>query len=183
MRGNPPIPSLVKLSDLPTGREHHFDFAPDTATCTALAEELGIRTLRKLRFTGDLRAIGRTDWQLRGTLGATVVQDCIITLDPVTTRIDEKVERRFMAQLPEIAQGGEEEMPEDDTIEPIPEILDLAALTTEALSLALPAYPRAKGAKIGAQTFTEPGKSAMTDEDTKPFAALADLKAKLQRDQ
>ena len=45
--------------------------------------------------------------------------------------------------------GDEVEMPEDDTVEPMPEVIDLAEVAAEALALALPLYPRAPGADFG----------------------------------
>jgi hypothetical protein len=86
-----------------------------------------------------------------------VVQPCVVTLAPVTTRIEEKVERRFRADLPEPAPGAEVEMPEDDALEPLPETLDLGRVLIEALALAVPEYPRADGASLGEAVFTEPG--------------------------
>ncbi len=40
-------------------------------------------------------------------------------------------------------------MPEDETQEPLPEIIDIGAVATEALELALPLYPRAPGVALG----------------------------------
>ena len=56
---------------------------------------------------------------------------------------------------------------------------DIAQVMAEALSLAAPDYPRADGVELESSTFTEPGVAPMTDEDTKPFAALKALKSKL----
>jgi uncharacterized metal-binding protein YceD (DUF177 family) len=102
----------------------------------------------------------------------------VVTLEPVTTRIDEPVERLFMAEMPEI-QDEKIEMAEDDNIDPLTPELDIAGIMIESLSLNLPLYPRAEGAEAVNMQVTEPGKAAMTDEDAKPFAGLAALKAKL----
>ena len=67
-------------------------------------------------------------------------------------------------------------MPEDDTLEDLPSEIDLDELLSEALSLALPEWPRAKGVDPVDMAVTEPGKTPMSDEDTKPFAALKSLK-------
>ncbi|MGB1722615.1 MAG: DUF177 domain-containing protein, partial [Paracoccaceae bacterium] len=40
--------------------------------------------------------------------------------------------------------------------------------------------PRAHGADLGEAVFTEPGKAAMRDEDTRPFAGLAALREQLE---
>ena len=113
------------------------------------------------------------DWRLEAELGATVVQPCVVTLAPVTTRIDRPVTRRYLAHMP--APGpGETEMPEDETAEPLPGAVDLDAVMIEALALALPDYPRAAGAELGEAVYTEPGKTPLTDEAARPFAGLRD---------
>lgn len=172
----------LRVGDLPTGRPTRFELVPDDAALAAIADDLGLLALRKLRFKGEIRAEGREDWLLVADLGATVVQPCVVSLEPVTTRIDERITRRFVARMPETAEDGEEvEMPEDDTLEPLGSIIDPAATMIESLALALPLYPRAEGAELGERQFTEPGKKAMTDEETKPFAGLAALRDKLDK--
>ena len=146
---------------------------------SAIAERLDLLGLKKLRFTGRLIAEGKTDWRLEATLGATVTQPCAVTLEPVTTRIDQPVTRRYMADLPEIAED-EAEIPEDDSIDPLPDRLDLMEVMEEALALALPLYPRAGDAALGEAIYAPPGVQPMTDDDAKPLAGLAALRDKLQ---
>ena len=145
-----------------------------------MASELGIPGVKKLRFEGTLAPLGQRDWRLEATLGATVVQDCVVTLDPVTSRIDEAVSRSYLSDLHEITTG-ETEMPEDDTQEPLPETLDLAEVMIEALALALPPYPRSEGAALGEAVFAESGVTPLRDEDTMPFAGLAALRENLEK--
>lgn len=156
-----------------------FSIVPDKSNCAALAEDLGILGVRKLRFEGHVEPDGANDLRLAAKLGATVVQPCVVTLEPVTTRIDQTVSRSYLAELPDVPEGDEVEMPEDDTAEPLPREIDLNAVMTEALSLALPDWPRADGAEPVELTVTEPGKVPMDAEAAKPFAALGDLRKKL----
>jgi uncharacterized metal-binding protein YceD (DUF177 family) len=172
---------VFRISDLSQNAPTVFDLAPDPDHMAALANDMGLLALRKLRFRGEIRALGKRDWELTATLGATVDQSCVVTLDPVTTRIDAPVERRYLAEMPE-PEGDEVEMPEDDTIEPLGSVIDPAAVMAEALALNLPLYPRAEGADLGRAQFAEPGTAPLTDEDTKPFAGLAALKSKLSGD-
>lgn len=160
---------------------HGFSLIPDATERAALAEELGIDGIRKLRFEGELIPEGKADWRLEATLGATVVQPCVVTLDPVVTRIDAPVTRRFLADMtpPDPDDKGEAEMPEDDTAEPLPDRIDPAFVMAEALALHLPDYPRAEGADLGEAVFAEPGTDPMTDEDAKPLAGLKALRDKL----
>jgi len=102
-----------------------------------------------------------------------------VTLDPVTTRIDTEVRRTYLANMPEPA-GEEVEMPEDDTIEPLPVTIDPAAVMAEALALALPLYPRKDGVALGEANYAAPGTEAMTDETARPFAGLANLRDRMK---
>ncbi len=183
MSQTPQKQSVLRVSELSIKRPVAFDLAPAKAEMATIAEELDLSGLRKLRFHGTLLAEGRTDWVLRADLGATVVQPCVITLDPVTSRIDVKIIRRFSAepQEPEVAAGDEVEMPEDDTIEPLGAEIDLNRVMIEALALSLPDYPRSEGAELGQITAAEDGITPLEDGDTKPFAGLAALRDKMEK--
>lgn len=171
-------PRPLKMAALSRHQPFTFLIEPDAEARAALAGELGITQVRKLRFAGALTPEGRADWLLQADLGATVVQPCVVTLAPVTTRIDQTVTRRYLVRWQDPEAGSETEMPEDDTAEPLPEVLDLAEVMAEALALALPDYPRADGADLGEAVFTEPGAEPLTEERVHPFAALAKLKDK-----
>jgi len=168
-------PRPLKMAALSRHQPFTFLLEPDAGARAALAETLGISQVRKLRFSGELIPEGRGDWLLRADLGATVVQPCVVTLAPVTTRIDQTVTRRYLARWQEPEVGSETEMPEDDTVEPLPELLDLAGVMAEALALALPDYPRVAGANLGEAVYTEPGVEPLTEEKIHPFAGLAGL--------
>lgn len=172
------LQTAFRVADLPQNAPTVFDLRPGAPEMRELAEALGLLDLRKLRLAGDIRASGRSDWRLRAHLGATVVQPCVVTLEPVTTRIDIPVTRLFTADLPE-PDAPEVEMPEDDDAEPLGKLIDPATVMAEALALALPQYPRGDGVELGEAVFTEPGQAPMRDEDARPFAGLAGLRDKL----
>ncbi|MBP1804526.1 YceD family protein [Rubellimicrobium aerolatum] len=168
-----PLPRhVLRLSEGNQRQAIAFALVPEADARAAVAAELGIPGVRKLRFEGRLSPSGRKDWRLEAHLGATVVQDCVVTLEPVTTRIEEGVDRLYMADLPE-PEAAEAEVPEDD-VEPLPASLDLGEVMLEALALALPAYPRAAGVELGEVVVTEPGSEALTEEKARPFASLRD---------
>jgi len=180
-----PVSHIIRLGDLNARGTKAVSVTPDSAARAAVADALGITAVKKLTFSGALIPEGKSDWRLQADLGATVVQPCVVTLDPVTTRIDEPVVRRYLASLnaapdPDTdPDDGEFEMPEDDTLEPLLATIDLGAVMLEALALALPQWPRAKGVESGPVQHTEPGRTPMTDEDARPFANLrAQLDAK-----
>ncbi len=170
----PDAPRHLRLADLraPTA----IDLRPDAAERAAIAARLGAISMPKLWFAG--RIVPQDGGHvLRARLGATVTQPCSVTLETVTTRIDEDVVRRYLPadHLPgpvPTAPGAEVEMPEDDTLEPAPDVLDLGAVMDEALALAVPAFPRAPGAELGRAVFAAPGVAPLTDETASPFAVL-----------
>jgi len=172
---NPDQPP-VRLANLSPDQPQPVSFTPDAGTRGRIAARLGLGALRKFRFAGQLVPEGGGDWRLEARLGATVVQPCVVSLDPVTTRIDETVIRHYLRDMADQPDVAEAEMPEDETTEPLPDRLDIAEVAQEALALLLPTYPRAKGAALGEAVFTEPGHAPMRDKDSKPFAGLAKLR-------
>jgi uncharacterized metal-binding protein YceD (DUF177 family) len=162
----------IRVADLPNRSGIRFRLAPDSKSRANIAQQLEVLKLRKLTFIGSLRPDGFHDWVLEGTLGATAVQDCVVTGAPVTTRIDEPVLRRYLRQMPEI-EGIEVAIPDDDSIEPLPPVIDLSAVMAEALALSLPDYPRVEGAVFDASAS---GLTEGEPERRNPFAALAALK-------
>lgn len=154
-----------------------FDLAPDAAGRAAVAAALGLIALPAFRLQGLLRPAGK-DVVMEAALTATAVQPCSVTLDPVTTRIDEPVTRRYVADWVE-PEGDEVEVPEDVTVDPLPQAIDLSEVAVEALALALPLYPRAPGADLGEAVFAPPGVAPLRGADLRPFAGLAALKDRL----
>lgn len=170
-----------RVADLQGRRGASFDLRPDPASLETLALDLDLLGLRKLSFAGEIVPQDRQDWRLQGVLGATLVQACGISLEPVTSRIDTEVARVYQRDFIEL-DAPEVEMPEDDTVEPLGDWIDPEAVMREALMLALPLYPRAPGAELGEAIYTEPGKKPMADEDARPFAGLARLRDRMGGD-
>lgn len=179
-----PTAPQIPVSDLRQTGSTPFLLEPNADERSALAEDLNALSLRKLHFVGEITPHGRNAWQLKADLGATVVQSCIVTLEPVTTRIDTEVTRRFVPahKLNTPEPGTETEMTDEDDIEELGETIDLDAILAEALSLAMPAYPRKDGAEVANAQFSADGVTPIQDEEMRPFAGLASLRDKLQKD-
>ncbi len=180
MQNDLPCSCPLRVADLSGRRQAGFLIAPDAPDRAAIARALSVSALRKLRFGGHL-APASGGWCLRATLGATVIQPCVVTLEPVTTRLDVAVTRRY---LPEAADHP----PDDDDTEPLGETIDPGQVMVEALALALPDYPRAGAAARPGAVFTTSGAPGAApgdhtgDDTAKPFAALAALRDKLRKD-
>lgn len=177
-----PIPELrLKRADLKPNTEHKIAFTADDACCADLADRLGFLAVKKLRFEGQLSPVSKQDWLLEATLGATIEQACVVSLNPVTTRIEERVERRYTPDLTTDDETTETEMNLDTSLEPLGAEIDIGRVIEETLALAAPTYPRVPNAELTTATFSAPGTKPLTDQDMKPFADLANLRDKLSK--
>ena len=180
MRPNHAHPSL-ELKHLVQNRGVDFDLTLSERDISEISAQLDLLSLRKIKFSGSILPMGKGDWELTGKLGATVEQACSLTLAPVRCRIDTPVIRRFRKSPITLNHTGpEHEIPEDDSEEQLEDVIDLGRVLREALSLALPDYPRAEGAALESAEFAPPGVTPLTDEAARPFSVLAGLKDKLQ---
>lgn len=176
-----PISLPFRTSALSARKPQRFELAPGPEELALLAALLDITAVRRLRFGGEIRPLGRRDFQLEGKLEAIVEQPCIITLAPVRTAISETVVRRYLADMT-MPDAEEVEMPADDISEPMPDVIDAGAVAAEALALALPMYPRAPGAELAPVAAAPPGVAPLSDGDLKPFAGLKALVDKVPVD-
>ncbi|TCZ57908.1 YceD family protein [Roseicella aquatilis] len=130
-----------------------------------LARRLGIPGIEALRATLRLSPDPDGAVRLAGRLEASVIQECVVTLDPVPQQVAEEFALRLLPAGREPADG-----PDDpDEIVAEGDVADLGEVVTEQLALALDPYPRAPEADLPA---------AARDEATGAFAALAALRGK-----
>lgn len=177
---SPPLPSQpYRSATLGSRKPTRFTFAPEAQDRKAIATALGLLDLPKMYVKGEILPVGRHDYTVKADLTASVVQSCIISLVPVTTQLRDQIERRYIRDYQE-PEADEMEILADDDSEPLPEVIDVAAIAIEALTLALPLYPRAPGAALGEAVFADPGVEPLKDVELKPFAGLAALAEKLK---
>ena len=166
-----PYVHRLRADRLPARKPTEIDLTPDAAARDRIAASLDLLGLPALRLTGQIAAAPADAWQFEGRVTATVVQPCGITLAPVTTQIDEAVRRVWSPHVTDASDLPVEIEMGDDETEPLESEIDLGAVLVEALTLALPAFPRAPGA-----TLEDSGDEPAAPENTrKPFAGLADL--------
>lgn len=179
MTDNADFPKLpARMGQVSGKKPLHFNFAPDAAARAQIATALGLLDLPEFTFKGSLTPESRGDVGLSAALSALVVQPCALTLAPVHTRIKDQASRRYVRDYVEPEADEMEIGPED--VEPLPDEIDLAAIAIEALTLALPLYPRAKGAALHEAVFAPPGVAPLKDADLRPFAGLAALKQAME---
>ena len=174
-----PWSQVYNVADLPGSKPTFFDVEPDAKLRAIIAEDLELTGLSRLKFKGDIRRSG-ADWVVDAQMGASIVQPCVVTLEPVKTRIDDAIERRFVANMPAQEGGSETEMPDDISVEPLGDMIDIGNLMVEALLLRLPMFPRADGVEPVDITVSEPGVEPLTKEKMRPFAGLKSLRDKME---
>jgi hypothetical protein len=151
---------------------HHFDLVADEGVRAAVARLAGLRALPRLEANFDVTRRAAGGVHVAGRVLATVGQNCVVTLEPLTSEIDEAVDLDFGPQRPPLPeQAATKARPRDvewNAPEPlIGGVVDLGALATEFLVLGINPYPRKPGA-----VFAAPQDSKV---DAGPFAVLGRL--------
>jgi uncharacterized metal-binding protein YceD (DUF177 family) len=114
--------------------------------------------------------------RIRGRLQASVVQRCVVSLDPVASEIDEPIEVEY---APAAADGTEEviHLDQPDPPEPLEgESIELGELVAQHLSVAIDPYPRKAGLKP--LDWSEPARKEGEADPDNPFSVLASLRKK-----
>jgi uncharacterized metal-binding protein YceD (DUF177 family) len=159
----------VAIDRLPPGESVH-DVAAAPAERAALARRFGLLALDRLEARVRLTPLAGGLVRLAAELSADVVQECVVSLEPVPSRVEE----RFT-----LLYGGRGEEPEEvvlsgeaELVEPAPGgIIDLGEAVAQQLSLALDPFPRAPG-------VTLPQAAPEAEAAQSPFAALSRWKEK-----
>jgi uncharacterized metal-binding protein YceD (DUF177 family) len=168
----PPWKVPVATADVPeTGKR--VELVADAATRAAVAELAGIPSVPRLAAQFDLTPHGRDGLRVIGRVSATVEQNCVVTLDPMQTDIEEAIDLIFTASPEQPAKQGENEqihtLEDDHASQTLDNgSVDLGVVATEFMILGIHPYPRKADA-----VFDPP---PTDDPQTHPFAALAALK-------
>ncbi len=164
----------VQVADLLTESVNAFLVSIPHKDREQFAARTGAISISKFRFEGEITSSNGGDWLLSGRLGATVVQQCVVSLVEMKTRIDVAVARTFVQEPKRYEPGPDRKIPEDDTLELLAPEIDLYAIARETLVLELPAYPRISGAKVDdIESFNSHWNGSAFDE--RPFSALSSL--------
>lgn len=143
---------LIEIETLDATETVH-DIVASVTERAALAARFDVRGIEALAATFRLRRDSKSAAvHLQGRLVADVTQDCVVTLAPVRTHIDETFTIRFEPGAGDADLGDGEEVrveDEDLDIEPLDEDrLDIGEIAAEQLALAMPAHPRAEGVQF-----------------------------------
>jgi uncharacterized metal-binding protein YceD (DUF177 family) len=168
----PPLQHVFDLADLSqAGAEVIVAAKPEDLP--GLAKWAGVDSVKKFSATVTLRRLSQSRFNFDANLTAIVVQSCVVTLEPVESRITRQITRELQLapRLPRDEAGeltlaaGDDDVPE--TIMSLD--YDLAAPLLEEFVLAIDPYPRKAGA-----AFTPPVEPEAPQSS--PFAVLKTLK-------
>ena len=142
------------------------------AELPGLAEWAGVDSVRQFAATVSLRRLSQSRFNFEADLTVDVVQSCVVTLEPVESRISRHIirELQLAPRLPPEAGELTLSAGDDDVPETIASLdYDLAAPLLEEYVLAIDPYPRKAGVAFAVPAAPEAPQSS-------PFAVLKALK-------
>lgn len=139
--------------------------------CAALARRFDLVAMESLSAEAEIRRDGPIVYA-RGLARADIIQSCVVTGDPVSSRIEAEFDLRF---LPETAPVSEEEIElsadECETMAYDGGAIDLGEAAAQTVALALDPFPRSDNAE---QALRDAG--VVSEEEAGPFGALKGLR-------
>ncbi len=171
-RGSAPIPSAIPVDRIGLQALPVLVDA-DAETRGALAQRLGMPAVEVFRAEGAVRRRRDTGWiEFKGTLTARVVQECVVSLEP----IEGTVEVAFTEVFDDRPDSEHDDIdvdvdPTSEEPEPLLDgILDVHEVLAQTLAVSLDPYPRKPGLSAAQGTPED------SDVQDSPFAKLALLK-------
>ena len=146
----------------------------------ALAELWDVLEVRAVEADLQVARWKKDGVRVKGRVQASIVQACVVTLEPVDAEIDEPVEAIFVpegSRLARIAANDSGEMILDPEGPDLPDtfsgdVIDIGVTVAEHVALAIDPYPRKQGVSFGERIES----TAKDDARPNPFAALKDWK-------
>ena len=141
-----------------------------------IAAALDLAGLENFWMNFQLNRAGRRHFKLSGHMVASATQICVISLKPVETRVDEKIEIEFwppedVARIEVEVESESMSVPLDGP-EPIPDgVIDVGQLAYEHLAASLDPYPKEAGVHF--EWINPEAEDVSAD---RPFAGLARLR-------
>lgn len=154
----------------------HFKFDANPAECAALADRFGLVSLDRFHASFSLRRLRKDLIRVNGHISASLVQACVVTLEPIPAEIAEDLELDFSESLDEPGSEMDLDAEAADGPEPLSGgMIDLGEVAAEQLGLALDPYPRKPGAEVPAEWAGDPTPEPVPEPKINPFAALEKL--------
>ena len=162
---------LFRLAELADAPQHRVEIVATEAERTALAQRFSLPAVDALSAHLTVRNDASGEIIVEGRLEAEVVQECVVTLEPVSETVAAPLEQRYTRQP---AEPVADLVITPDDLEPpepvVGDTIDLGELVAQHLLLSLNPYPRGPDADDRANQYRSEAPEAG------PFAALAKLR-------
>ena len=157
--------------------QHREEITASDKERAALVERFGLLSLDNLTASFTLKRARKDLVRVKGRISAELAQACVVTLEPVPARIDERFEVDFLEGVQPAVTDLELDAEAAEAPEPAPDgWIDLGELAAEQLGLAIDPYPRRPDAEVPAEWKAEPTAEPAAVERPNPFAVLEKLK-------
>lgn len=150
-------------------------FDADEAERKDIARVWDVPAVQSFSGSAQVSRWKRDGVRVKGHVESRIVQDCVVTLDPVEQLISEDFEALFVPENSRLArqEPTDGELVVDPDGADIPETftgdsIDLGAVAAEFAALAIHPYPRKEGVEFGDVIESDPA----ADKKESPFAVL-----------
>ncbi|GBF26396.1 hypothetical protein MnTg02_01435 [bacterium MnTg02] len=184
-RTHRPLVRTLAINHIPQdGVEIRIEPGPEDRAM--LAENLKLLALDKMESHLEIIPVGEESFRVRGTLSADVTQNCVISLDPVTSQISEQIDVEFRPKprdgseiMQENPIGGvkQDVLTEKEFEEYEAGKLVLGALVVEILASALDPYPRKRDTEFSWGSGNNDDGAVEKSLSESPFAKLTAIRA------
>ncbi|MGE5267478.1 MAG: YceD family protein [Deltaproteobacteria bacterium] len=165
-----PLNWTIDIADVPERGLKGLRTATETER-VALSKALDLLSCEALEVTYSITPLAG-GYRLEGGIDAAVNQACVITLEPIASRVAESFSVDFRRDPSRaVDEEGDIEILSGADVEPLMgEQIELGRIVYEALSAGLDPYPRKPGAEFD---WSDPKQSST---GSNPFAVLGKLK-------
>jgi len=178
--GKPPFSYSVKVGNI-SANPVTVKVSADERECKELAQVWQVVEVKSVKAEVYLSRWKKDGVRVKGRVEAEIVQACVVTLEPVGSKIDEEFEQIFVpegSKLARVVAKDAAEMVLDPDGPDLPEefagdSIDIGEAITEFAALAIDPYPRKQGVEFA--DHIESTADAKNDRPN-PFAALKDWK-------
>jgi uncharacterized metal-binding protein YceD (DUF177 family) len=169
---------IVPLANLAQRQTYVIHHICSGLQLSEIQESLKIRKLQNFSFQGRLNQSKKKNYELHLSFRATIIQNCVITNEPVKTSLNDKIDRYYLDEYPEPNKESLSLDMRSKDIELIHNELDIGAVAIEALCLKIPDYPRKKNVQFHGLTITDSGVKPIDKTLINPFSVLKNFYTK-----
>ncbi|MBO3759780.1 DUF177 domain-containing protein [Ciceribacter sp. L1K22] len=174
-----PFSYLVKVGHI-SANPVQVRVEADERERNALAKLWNIEGVNSLSAELQIARWKKDGVRIRGRVSGEIVQACVVTLDPVVSRIDSDIDQIYVPEGSKLARIVTEESAEmvlDPDGPDLPEsfsgdTIDAGALVSEFAALSIDPYPKKPGVEFVAHVEDD----AVENRKPSPFAVLKDWK-------